>query len=170
MPGWNDTHTADQYDQYAKNELGLPLVSFRPQYIYGPKSNKYDYIDWYFDRLVRNLPLPIPGDGSQMVSLTNSEDVASLLASPLNNEAAAVEQFATGFERVDWLINAAGALHIQGQGPEKSIMAVTDTHLLASIQINTLPTLTLARCFSASLYQRCSCLQQGLGDCPDQWF
>jgi nucleoside-diphosphate-sugar epimerase len=62
------------------------------QYIYGPKSNKNDYIDWYFDRLVRELPLPIPGDGTQKVSLTNSEDVASILASPLNDEAAAVEQ------------------------------------------------------------------------------
>jgi len=60
-------------------DIGLPLVSFRPQYIYGPKSNKHDYIDWYFDRLVRELPLPIPGDGKQKVSLTNSEDVASLV-------------------------------------------------------------------------------------------
>jgi len=79
------------YEKYAiENEL--PFVSFRPQYIYGPKSNKWDYIDWYFDRIVRNAPLPIPGDGSQKVSLTNSEDVASLLASVLNDEAAAVEQ------------------------------------------------------------------------------
>eukprot|EP00558_Chaetoceros_sp_UNC1202_P004216 CAMPEP_0197250010 /NCGR_PEP_ID=MMETSP1429-20130617/50639_1 /TAXON_ID=49237 /ORGANISM="Chaetoceros sp., Strain UNC1202" /LENGTH=293 /DNA_ID=CAMNT_0042711735 /DNA_START=33 /DNA_END=914 /DNA_ORIENTATION=- len=81
----------NQFDNYAV-ESGLPLVSFRPQYIYGPKSNKNDYIDWYFDRLVRDLPLPIPGDGTQKVSLTNSEDVASLLASVLDNEEAAVEQ------------------------------------------------------------------------------
>jgi nucleoside-diphosphate-sugar epimerase len=81
----------NQQDQYAV-EQGLPLVSFRPQYIYGPKSNKHDYIDYYFDRLVRGLPIPVPGDGTQKVSLTNSEDVASLLASPLNNEEAAVEQ------------------------------------------------------------------------------
>jgi len=80
-----------QFDAYAV-ELGLPLVSFRPQYIYGPKANKYDYIDWYFDRLVRELPLPIPGDGTQKVSLTNSEDVAAILASPLDNEEAAVTQ------------------------------------------------------------------------------
>jgi len=79
------------FDNYAV-ELGLPLVSFRPQYIYGPKSNKYDYIDWYFDRLCRDLPLPIPGDGTQKVSLTNAEDVASLLAAVLDNEEAAVEQ------------------------------------------------------------------------------
>lgn len=80
-----------QQDAYAV-ELGLPLVSFRPQYIYGPNSNKYDYIDWYFDRLVRQQPLPIPSPGTQKVSLTNSQDVASLLMAPLDNEAAAVEQ------------------------------------------------------------------------------
>jgi nucleoside-diphosphate-sugar epimerase len=78
-------------DMYAV-DIGLPLVSFRPQYIYGPKSNKYDYIDWYFDRLCRELPLPIPGDGTQKVSLTNSEDVASLLASVVDNEEEAVKQ------------------------------------------------------------------------------
>ena len=80
-----------QYEQYALKN-GLPFVSFRPQYIYGEKSNKWDYIDYFFDRLVRKEPLPIPGDGFQKVSLTNSEDVASLLASVLNDEAAAVEQ------------------------------------------------------------------------------
>jgi nucleoside-diphosphate-sugar epimerase len=86
-----ETAGQNLFDQYAV-EIGLPLVTFRPQYIYGPKANKNDYIDWYFDRLVRELPLPIPNDGSQKVSLTNSEDVARLLASPLNNEAAAIEQ------------------------------------------------------------------------------
>jgi len=80
-----------KFEAYAV-EAGLPLVSFRPQYIYGPKSNKFDYIDWYFDRLVRELPLPIPEDGTQKVSLTNSEDVASLLASVLNNPEEAVKQ------------------------------------------------------------------------------
>ena len=80
-----------QYENYAI-ESGLPFVSFRPQYIYGEKSNKWDYIDWYFDRLVRGEALPIPAPGTQKVSLTNSADVASLLASVLNDEAAAVEQ------------------------------------------------------------------------------
>ena len=80
-----------EFDAYAV-ELGLPLVSFRPQYIYGEKANKYDYIDWYFDRLVRELPLPIPSPGTQKVSLTNSKDVATLLTAPLDNEEAAIEQ------------------------------------------------------------------------------
>jgi len=80
-----------KFDAYAI-DLGLPLVSFRPQYIYGPKSSKNDYIDWYLDRIVRDLPLPIPGDGTQKVSLTNSEDVASLLSSVLKDEGSATGQ------------------------------------------------------------------------------
>jgi len=86
-----DTAGQAQYELYAM-ENGLPFVSFRPQYIYGEKSNKWDYIDYFFDRLVRNEPVPIPGDGSQKVSLTNSADVASLLVSVLNDESAAVQQ------------------------------------------------------------------------------
>jgi len=79
-------------DNYVAEECKLPLVSFRPQYIYGEKSNKHDYIDWYFDRLTNGVPLLIPSPGTQKVSLTNSQDVASLLVAPLDNEEAAVEQ------------------------------------------------------------------------------
>lgn len=32
-----------QFDKYCV-DLGLPLVSFRPQYIYGEKANKFDYM------------------------------------------------------------------------------------------------------------------------------
>ena len=79
-------------DNYIAEECKLPLVSFRPQYIYGEKSNKHDYIDWFFDRLAADAPLLIPSPGTQKVSLTNSEDVASLLVAPLDDEEAAVEQ------------------------------------------------------------------------------
>mmetsp|Transcript_27000 Transcript_27000/g.41423 ORF Transcript_27000/g.41423 Transcript_27000/m.41423 type:complete len:373 (-) Transcript_27000:136-1254(-) len=74
------------FDEYVV-EKGLPLVSFRPQYIYGPKSNKHTYLDYFFDKLVNGEPIPIPGDGSQLVSLTCSEDVASLLVSPMGGDA-----------------------------------------------------------------------------------
>jgi len=79
-------------DNYIAEECKLPLVSFRPQYIYGEKSNKHDYIDWFFDRLALDVPLLIPSPGTQKVSLTNSKDVASLMVAPLDDENAAVEQ------------------------------------------------------------------------------
>ena len=79
-------------DSYVAEECNLPLVSFRPQYIYGEQSNKDDYIDWFLDRLSLDVPLLIPSPGTQKVSLTNSQDVASLLVAPLDNEEAAIKQ------------------------------------------------------------------------------
>lgn len=54
-------------------------VSFRPQYIYGDKTNKRGNIDFFVDRIARGVPVPMPGDGSQLVALTHAEDVARLL-------------------------------------------------------------------------------------------
>ena len=59
--------------------LNVPFFSFRPQYIYGKLANKFSYIDYFFDRIVNDKPLPIPNSGEQKVSLTNAADVASLL-------------------------------------------------------------------------------------------
>lgn len=33
-----------QFEAYCSEQKKLPFVSFRPQYIYGPKSNKFDYM------------------------------------------------------------------------------------------------------------------------------
>ena len=54
------------------------------------------------DRITRKEPLPIPGDGTQKVSLTNSADVAALLASVLSDEEVAVDQryFNCGTDRL----------------------------------------------------------------------
>jgi len=54
-------------------------LSFRPQYIYGTHTNKRGNIDFFVDRIVRDLPVPMVGDGTQMVALTHVDDVASLL-------------------------------------------------------------------------------------------
>lgn len=59
----------------------------RPQYIYGPLTNKRDYLDWFFDRAVHGLEcVPLPLHGDQLVALTHAEDVASMLASVVGNE------------------------------------------------------------------------------------
>mmetsp|Transcript_56793 Transcript_56793/g.139393 ORF Transcript_56793/g.139393 Transcript_56793/m.139393 type:complete len:371 (-) Transcript_56793:50-1162(-) len=72
--------------------LGLPWTSFRPQYIYGPKTNKRDYLDWFVDRIVRDRTCPLPGDGNQRASVTNVEDVASMMVSVVGKEEAAARQ------------------------------------------------------------------------------
>ncbi|GAB5371552.1 hypothetical protein AAMO2058_001589700 [Amorphochlora amoebiformis] len=62
------------------NEIGLPWTSFRPQYIYGPLTNKRDYLDYFFDRVVRGRPVPVAGSGQQLVTLTHANDVAGMMA------------------------------------------------------------------------------------------
>ena len=37
-------------------------------------------INWYFDRMVPDLPLPTYGKGTQLVLFTNVKDLALLLA------------------------------------------------------------------------------------------
>ncbi|MFH0263243.1 SDR family NAD(P)-dependent oxidoreductase [Vibrio barjaei] len=48
-------------------------------------------------------------------------------------------------DHLDWVINCVGALSINEQTPEKNIKAVTSNNLMTSIQVNTMPTLLLAK-------------------------
>ena len=66
-------------------------------------------------------------------------------------DAVAIEQWSKAFPRVDWIINAAGYLHGSHGGPEKTVRAVDSEFLLENIRINTLPSLLLAKHFSAAL-------------------
>ena len=46
--------------------------SFRPQYFTGYGNNK-DCEEWFFDRLVRGRPVPIPGSGDQLSVVAHAE-------------------------------------------------------------------------------------------------
>ena len=63
---------------------GLPYTFLRPQYIYGPKSNKR-YLDYFLGRALRKIHIPLPLHGEQLVALTHEEDVAALIAATLAN-------------------------------------------------------------------------------------
>ena len=60
-------------------DSGIPYTVFQPQYIYGPHTAK-DCEQWFIDRLIRDRPVPIPGDGQQLTNLTHVEDIATLMA------------------------------------------------------------------------------------------
>jgi NAD(P)-dependent dehydrogenase (short-subunit alcohol dehydrogenase family) len=64
---------------------------------------------------------------------------------------AAIETLASEFDRVDWLLNSAGFLHDSDRGPEKTIRTVEAEFLIRNIEVNTLPTLMLAKYFSIAL-------------------
>lgn len=63
---------------------GLPFTSIRPTYIYGPK-NYNDVEAWFFDRIVRQRPIPIPGNGQHITQLGHVQDLAQAMAAVLGN-------------------------------------------------------------------------------------
>ncbi len=73
--------------EVALADLGLPYSYFRPQYIYGPKQGK-SYLSFFFDRLTRGKPVPVPGTGEQSVTFTHAADNAAMIAAAIGNEKA----------------------------------------------------------------------------------
>ena len=68
------------------------MSSFRPQYFTGYGNNK-DCEEWFFDRIVRGRPVPIPGSGDQLSVVAHAEDVATMMAAAVGNDKAAGEIF-----------------------------------------------------------------------------
>lgn len=62
----------------------LPWTSIRPTYIYGSK-NYNDLEAWFFDRIVRNRPIPIPGNGQLLTQFGHCYDLATAMAAVLGN-------------------------------------------------------------------------------------
>ena len=65
-------------------EQGLPFTSVRPTYIYGPQ-NYNDLEAWFFDRIVRDRPLPIPGHGQHFTQFGHVKDLAVAMTKILGN-------------------------------------------------------------------------------------
>ncbi|XP_024371883.1 chloroplast stem-loop binding protein of 41 kDa a, chloroplastic [Physcomitrium patens] len=60
-------------------ELGLESwASFRPQYMTGDGNNK-DCEEWFFDRIARGRPVPIPSPGIQVTNISHVRDLSSML-------------------------------------------------------------------------------------------
>ncbi|KAF9606416.1 hypothetical protein IFM89_025105 [Coptis chinensis] len=61
---------------------------FRPQYMIGSGNNK-DCEEWFFDRIVRDRPVPIPGSGMQLTNISHVRDLSSMLTSSVEDPTAA---------------------------------------------------------------------------------
>ncbi|KAE8696956.1 Chloroplast stem-loop binding protein of 41 kDa a [Hibiscus syriacus] len=59
-------------------EVFISWAIFRPQYMIGSGNNK-DCEEWFFDRIVRNRPVPIPGSGMQLTNIAHVRDLSSML-------------------------------------------------------------------------------------------
>lgn len=68
-------------------EQGVPFTSIRPVYIYGPQ-NYNDLEAWFFDRIVRDRPIPIPGHGQHFTQFGHVQDLADSMAAVLGNKTA----------------------------------------------------------------------------------
>ena len=65
---------------------GIAFTSFRPTYIVGPGN--YNPVErWFFDRIVNDRPVPLPGGGSTITQIGHVEDLAEAMARSLEVDA-----------------------------------------------------------------------------------
>ena len=65
---------------------GIAFTSFRPTYIVGPGN--YNPVErWFFDRIVHDRPIPLPGDGMTITQIGHVEDLAEAMARSLEVDA-----------------------------------------------------------------------------------
>ncbi len=68
-------------------DQGIPFTSFRPTYIVGPGN--YNPVErWFFDRIVHDRPIPLPGSGETMTQIGHAEDLAEAMARSIEVDAA----------------------------------------------------------------------------------
>jgi nucleoside-diphosphate-sugar epimerase len=99
-------------------EQGLPFTSIRPVYIYGPK-NYNDLEAWFFDRIVRDRPIPIPGNGLHITQFGHVKDLAAAMAAVLGNPRAVGEIYNVSGDRSITFDGLARACAVAaGKSPE----------------------------------------------------
>ena len=77
-------HKGKHHTEAYLTKSGINWTSIRPTYIYGPQ-NYNDLEAWFFDRLVRDRPLPIPGNGMHLTQFGHIQDLADAMAALIGN-------------------------------------------------------------------------------------
>jgi nucleoside-diphosphate-sugar epimerase len=110
-------HT-EAYLKQAYDDIGFPFTSIRPTYIYGPQ-NYNDLEAWFFDRIVRDRPIPIPGNGKFMTQLGHVEDLVAAMAAVLGKAGAIGEIYnVSDIRYVTFTGLAKSAAIAAGKSPE----------------------------------------------------
>ncbi len=68
-------------------QQNIAFTSIRPTYIYGAQ-NYNDLEAWFFDRIVRDRPVPIPGHGQHLTQFGHVKDLATAMTKVLGNDRA----------------------------------------------------------------------------------
>ncbi len=105
-------------------QLGLPWTSIRPTYIYGPQ-NYNDLEAWFFDRIVRDRPIPIPGNGLHITQFGHCQDLAKAMAAVLGNNQAIGQIYNVSGDRY---VTFDGLARACAQAAGKSADAVQIVH------------------------------------------
>jgi len=114
----NSRHIGKHHTETYLAEQGLPFTSIRPVYIYGPQ-NYNDLEAWFFDRILRDRPVPIPGNGMHMTQLGHVDDLAAAMVAALGCDRAKGKIYNISGERAvtfDGLARACAAA--AGKPPE----------------------------------------------------
>jgi nucleoside-diphosphate-sugar epimerase len=80
----NSRHKGKSETEVYLAAQGIPFTSIRPVYIYG-SQNYNDLEAWFFDRIVRDRPLLIPGNGMHLTQLGHVQDLATAMLATLGN-------------------------------------------------------------------------------------
>lgn len=96
----------------------LPFTSIRPTYIYGP-SNYNELESWFFDRIVRDRPIPIPGNGMHITQFGHVKDLAKAMCQVVGNQKAVREIYNVSGDRFVTFDGLARACAVAvGKSPE----------------------------------------------------
>lgn len=99
-------------------QQNVPFTSIRPTYIYGPQ-NYNDLEAWFFDRIVRDRPILMPGHGLHLTQLGHVKDLAVAMAAVLGNSQAVGQIYNVSGDRYVTFDGLARACAIAaGKSPE----------------------------------------------------
>src|SRR5689334_20017632 len=76
-------------------QQGLPLVTFRPPFVYGPRNNFYRE-QFFWDRLRAGRPIIIPGDGHRLMQFVYVHDLVQSMIRSMDEPKAVGEAFNIG--------------------------------------------------------------------------
>ncbi|MEM7592001.1 MAG: NAD-dependent epimerase/dehydratase family protein [Cyanobacteria bacterium P01_A01_bin.83] len=115
----NSRHKGKHHTEAYLAQSGIPWTSVRPSYIYGPQ-NYNDLEAWFFDRLARERPIPIPGNGKYITQFGHIQDLVAAMAKIPGNQAAVNKIYNISGDRYVTFDGLAYACaEAAGKSPEK---------------------------------------------------
>jgi nucleoside-diphosphate-sugar epimerase len=101
----------DHHDPYVRNKAmtermlfrmhqrtGLPVVTFRPPFIYGP-DNPFYREQFFWDRMRADRPIVLPGDGGRLMQFAYIKDLVTAMIRSMSDPGAVAQSFNIAHDR-----------------------------------------------------------------------